>query len=328
MSGRQLRKEKNCLNCGYPIDDRFCSHCGQENIEVKEPALGMIIHTIADYFHFEHKFFSTFRPLLFKPGFLSKKYISGKRESYINPIRLYIFISILFFLVILTDKHKPTESQIDSSEQIKPTLVSQDTKGNNFILAKPDASSIFSSVIGTMFGWQVADTTIEAYKNRQATLSERERDGSLKKAFIEKSLLLKEDAEKRDKFTEHLRHNFPKIMFLLLPVFALILKLVFLNSKKYYYEHFIYSLHVHSAIFLAILFVLLLKWTSTFLFNIRIGMSWILIIYILWYIYRSLRTFYENDRRKTILKMSFLFLNYAIVFIFCLLLISAFTFAS
>jgi hypothetical protein len=321
MSAGKLRKENDCLNCGHYVDERFCTHCGQENTEVKEPALRMIIHTIADYFHFEHKFFSTLKPLLFKPGFLSKAYISGKRESYIYPIRLYIFISILFFIVILSDKNKPTALEIDPSHQTTHV-----TAPNKFKVT--DASSILSLVIETVFNWQVSDSTIISYEKRQSALPVEEKDGFFKNAFIKKSLLLKENPHQREKFREHLLHNFPKIMFLLLPMFALILKLVYLKKKKYYYEHFIYSLHVHSAIFLAILFILLLRFLLTFTVGLSGWLNFALSAYILWYIYRSLKMFYESTRGKTIFKMAILFSSYAIIFTIFLFFIGAFTFMS
>ena len=106
MSSVKLRKEKDCLNCGHVVEEHFCPHCGQENIVTKEDAFHMVTHAIADYFHFEHKFFGTIKPLLFKPGQLTKEYVAGKRMSSIHPIRLYIFISIVFFLVILSGKSK------------------------------------------------------------------------------------------------------------------------------------------------------------------------------------------------------------------------------
>ncbi|RYG07145.1 MAG: DUF3667 domain-containing protein, partial [Chitinophagaceae bacterium] len=93
MSAFKLRKEKDCLNCGRIVEENFCPHCGQENIVVKEDALHMVSHAVADYFHFEHKFFGTIKPLLLKPGALTKAYVDGKRVSFIHPIRLYIFIS-------------------------------------------------------------------------------------------------------------------------------------------------------------------------------------------------------------------------------------------
>jgi hypothetical protein len=56
MSSDNLRKEKDCLNCGHWVEEIFCPRCGQKNIELKEPALKMIVHAVADYFHFEHTF--------------------------------------------------------------------------------------------------------------------------------------------------------------------------------------------------------------------------------------------------------------------------------
>lgn len=155
-----------------------------------------------------------------------------------------------------------------------------------------------------------------------------EKDNFFKSTYIKKRLTLKNSPYQREKFREELFHNIPKMMFLLLPVFALILKLVYLRKKRYYYEHFIYSLHVHSTVFLSILIKLLLQWVFAF---ILLGSSWLqlcLTFYILWYIYRSLRTFYGSTRGITLFKMSFLFLSYAFVFIFSLLFIGVVTFTT
>jgi hypothetical protein len=341
MSTRKLRHEKDCLNCGHYVDERFCTHCGQENIEVKEPAVGMIIHAVADYFHFEHTFFSTLKPLLFKPGFLSNEYISGKRESYIYPVRLYIFISVLFFLIILTAKNQSTEPKIDH-EGVPTQITAYNEISEKEILSdsvlnspqrkidreRTDASSLFSAMVETLFSWQVKDTTVAAYEKQQSVLPVTERDNFLKRAYIKKRLFLREHPNRREAFKEHFLHNFPKIMFLLLPVFALILKLVYFNKKKYYYEHFIYSLHVHSAIFLAVLFTLFLQWGLSLIVDVSDWLKWILIVYVLWYIYRSLRIFYKSTRNRTIFKMAFLFASYAVIFNVFLFLIAAFTFIS
>jgi len=66
----------------------------------------MMVHAVADYFHFEHKFFGTIKPLVFKPGKLTVEYVAGKRASFLHPIKLYIFISIVFFIVIFSGNKK------------------------------------------------------------------------------------------------------------------------------------------------------------------------------------------------------------------------------
>ncbi len=98
MSHFKERKEKNCLNCNAVVQGRFCHICGQENIEPKETVWHLVSHFFQDITHFDGKFFSTLKYLLFKPGFLSREYMLGRRASYLNPIRMYVFTSAFFFL--------------------------------------------------------------------------------------------------------------------------------------------------------------------------------------------------------------------------------------
>lgn len=102
MSANKLRKEKNCLNCNAEVAGRFCQVCGQENIEPDESFWQLCIHFVADLFHYDGKFFRTIRFLLFKPAFVTKEYIRGRRASYLHPIRLYIFTSAVFFIFFFT----------------------------------------------------------------------------------------------------------------------------------------------------------------------------------------------------------------------------------
>lgn len=97
---KHLRAEKNCLNCGYEVDKEFCSNCGQPNVELKEPFWHFIGHSISHYFHFDSKFFHTLRPLLTEPGRLTLEYLSGRRMAFLHPVSMYIFVSIVYFLIV------------------------------------------------------------------------------------------------------------------------------------------------------------------------------------------------------------------------------------
>ena len=102
MSHFKERKEKICLNCNAELQGRFCHKCGQENIEPKESFLHLLSHLVSHEFHFDSKFFSTAKHLLLTPGFLTKEYMAGRRVSYLDPIRMYIFLSAFFFLVVFS----------------------------------------------------------------------------------------------------------------------------------------------------------------------------------------------------------------------------------
>ena len=101
MSHVPERKEKDCLNCGAIVQGRYCQKCGQENVEPHESFWSMLHHFFEDITHFDGRFFSSLFTLIRKPGFLSAAYVEGKRNSFLHPVRMYVFSSAIFFLVFL-----------------------------------------------------------------------------------------------------------------------------------------------------------------------------------------------------------------------------------
>jgi len=99
LSHAHERTEKICLNCGAHLQGRYCHVCGQENVVPKESLGQLIRHFFEDITHFDGKFFKTIKYLITKPGFLSQEYLAGRRARYLHPIRMYLFISFIFFLV-------------------------------------------------------------------------------------------------------------------------------------------------------------------------------------------------------------------------------------
>lgn len=335
MSTGKHRKETNCLNCGHQVDEHFCTHCGQENIEIREDALHMMTHAVADYFHFDSKFFGTMKPLMIQPGYLSKLYVEGKRVCFIHPIRLYIFISIVFFLVTLSEKtsnkqQDQSRSSINAKEirdarseiqrlqkELKSTSLSTTEKDSlvNVVLATLKKEKSGSTDFIVKNNWLTKqDTTVASYENRQKALPKTQRDNFVKHYIIRKNLDIQKYPNPVEKIKEEIKHNIPKMMFILLPLFALILKLVYWRGKRFYYEHLIYSFHVHSALFLSFLFLNVLQWFFGIIYDISGILSFIWTIYVMWYIYRSLRTFYESRRWVTVAKIIFLMFSYLFVF--------------
>lgn len=344
MSSGKLRKEQDCLNCGHHVEEHYCTHCGQENIEIKEDALHMITHAIADYFHFDSKFFGTMKPLVAQPGYLSKLYVAGKRARFIHPIRLYIFISIVFFLVTLSEKkdenqEEPAKTSINTKntrdaslkiEHLEKELQSGSltTKEKdslvNVVIKELKKENIQSADFTINNRWVTKqDTTIAAYENRQKALPAGQRDNFVKRYIVRKNIDLKKYPNPGEKIKEEIKHNIPKMMFILLPLFALILKLVYLRCHKYYYEHLIYSFHIHSAVFLSYLILNVLQWFFGLFYDISGVLSFIWSVYIMWYIYRSLRTFYESRRWVTVAKIIFLMFCYLFVFTLSTLIVIA-----
>ncbi|MEL7144793.1 MAG: DUF3667 domain-containing protein [Bacteroidota bacterium] len=94
-------ENKICLNCDYQLDEEamYCARCGQKYSRKNGTVRDFFVDFLGDYFTFDSKIFRSILPLITKPGFLTTEYLIGRRVRYIPPLRLYIFISIIFFLI-------------------------------------------------------------------------------------------------------------------------------------------------------------------------------------------------------------------------------------
>ena len=87
--------QKQCSNCGEFFSQSFCSSCGQRDKEF-EPSLKDWVHAVWDDFLFvDAKLINSFKAL-FKPGVYTQNWLIGKQVRYVHPVRLYIFLSVLY----------------------------------------------------------------------------------------------------------------------------------------------------------------------------------------------------------------------------------------
>jgi hypothetical protein len=196
VSHSKLRTDKTCLNCGAEITGRYCTACGQENIEPKQTVWHLIQHFLSDITHFDGKFFITVKDLFAKPGFLSKEYMLGRRVSYLDPIRMYIFTSAIFFLIFFAlfdvrnmhvgaDTRTEIEKDPDLRQLITKAKNAQDSvrilkeynsTATPLIKLDEDSTAQKSKGLRTRVGesdYQSAD----AYDSAQRLLPENKRDG-------------------------------------------------------------------------------------------------------------------------------------------------------
>jgi hypothetical protein len=333
---KHYRHEKDCLNCGAILQGKFCHVCGQENLQITESFGHMMNDIISDFFHFDHQFFQTIRPLLFRPGFLTVEYMAGKRASYLHPVKMYIFISVVYFLVIFQTGHKvvafnENKGKPKTGQGTLDTARREMAKDTNLapghrsaIRFKRLPSTKNDGKMGTSKIFSVdGDTTLKEYAGNQAKLPPSQRDGWFGKILSERLIDYDEKYGNRagEQFQEDIEHNIPKMMFVVLPVIALMLGFTFYKSGKFYVEHLIYALHLTCFIFLLITIVALIeipipdKVQLTQWINLLIG------IYIFWYIYRSLRVVYHRGVIRTITKLIGLLLSYLLLSTVCITLV-------
>lgn len=307
-------EQKNCLNCGALLHGTFCHECGQKNLPRRQDIGDFIANFISSFYSFESKFFKTFGFLLFRPGRIVNDYNAGKRESYYHPARMYVFLSFIFFLVL---SFVPDEDKINinqdgkelSSEEKKQVLDSVKVSLDSLNIKMPSANWSNSSK------WESSNPkTVAEYDSIENLKPITSRDGKIERYFAEKLIKLKQDNGDDDKailkrFLDSFLENIPRMIFLLLPIFGLILKLIYLRRDFYYSEHLVFSvlfydfMYLIGAVGLLCSMVGWLDWVSS-----------VLMLLTFFYLYKAMRHVYKQSRGKTILK--FLLLN--MIFLVCL----------
>jgi len=304
MSHHKHRTSSDCLNCGTIVTGKFCQNCGQENIEVKETFFQILYHFIEDITHFDGKLIKTLKYLITKPGFLTKEYVTGKRASYIHPIRMYLFISAIFFLFIFSGEQK---------------LVEVNTQQSN------------SSKI--VFG-DSTYRTIAAYDSAQSKLPKQKRDKWLTSKLAKQQIIINNKyGNDQNKILaaliDNFKHNFSKILYLSLPIFAFFLWILYKRNKSYYFaDHMIFSIHLYCAYFIIIFIYTTLDLVVKFFTPSTGILEFFFFSSLLLYFYKAVRNFYGQSRKKTILK--FILINilnlFSFMFLFLvLILLSLFT---
>jgi len=92
--------ENTCENCHQSINGPFCGQCGQQAESTLKYFWVVIMHLLDDIFSFDSRAARTLFPLVARPGFLTNEYFAGRRVHYVPPLRLYLFISIVFFITL------------------------------------------------------------------------------------------------------------------------------------------------------------------------------------------------------------------------------------
>lgn len=348
MSHGKLREEKDCLNCGHLVEERFCPHCGQENIQTRQPFHYLFTHFVEDFTHYDGEFWKTIKYLLVRPGKLTKEYLLGKRQLYVAPVKLYIFISfITFFLPSLFssseeesghEKKAHTSQEIEKqkakdekvakfADSLKQELTKNQLKKEN--LAQPDkdikVTELNGNEIETDFFGETEDNRLSVLgaKNRKqfdSLYAKSDKQGVFKfmKPFAKKIFHMQEQGFNRDqifgKFKETIVHTLPKALFIYLPIFAFFLR-VFHNKKKWwYFDHGIFTLHYFSFLLLGTLLLICFDKITDYLpDNFALTTLYVLvfsaaIIFMSVYFFVAHHRVYESSRTMSVFKGIFLFM--------------------
>ncbi|CAN5419744.1 DUF3667 domain-containing protein [soil metagenome] len=324
------RKKSYCQNCQYPLSTNynFCPHCGQENND-KTVSFGTLISDFfSNYFAYDSKLVKTIKPFLFKPGFLTKEFISGRRTTYMHPLRFYLIISFIYFLIFSFTVIHDTQNKNSKFINFSPpdTQVSipevpyqgqqEKSPPATDILIESDTIQIDEEFIDPNEQPKVFGFEMDRLKVIQ--MPEATRDQVLDSLGARKSAFnlylarqgIKIANERDENIYSYLVKNASLMMFFLLPFFALILKLFYLRRKRLYIEHITFTLHIHTFLFFILILALIIDyfWPNYWVFSIA---TYIILIYFLF----SFKHFYQQKWVKTIFKIALLAVSYFFTFL-------------
>lgn len=323
LSGTSKRNNEHCLNCGTKLVDTFCHHCGQKDIPKRQTLGELLTNFISSFWSYEGKFLTTIKYLVIKPGFLATEYNAGRRESYYHPARMYVFISFVFFLLLFSlpnsDRNETSEMTKEDLNELKEDLkeAGLDSLAGDSRLSNSISTAIKDSTKGYAIKGKNSKTessgfsfsgptykTVKDYDSAQLTLPKEKRDGwfvgKLNRRAGEINEKYKDNSKDfREEFSRAFKDNFSKVLFYLLPIFALLLKLFYIRRDYFYSEHLVFSIYYYNFFYFAASLQLLvnlipiLSWAATL-----IG------FWIFFYLLFAMKRMYQQSWKKTILKFS------------------------
>jgi len=223
----------HCKNCQTSLDSAYCPTCGQRDVDLERPISSLIGDVVKETFELDGRAALTIRTLFRHPGMLTSEFLDGRRRTYTPPLRLYLVISISFFILVAW-------------------------LAQSGILLEPGQDPGFDAAVQARF----------------------------------------------------LSDDLPRLMFVLLPIFALLLKVVYL--RRLYFDHLIFSLHLHSAAYVILIMMLPLEDLANrhvVLMIVQVA----LFFYFLAYFVIAVRRVYQSGWLAVALKSAVVLFGYMIV---------------
>lgn len=329
-----------CKNCGIEHKSfyKFCPECGQKINE--NLTLGVLFsNTISNYFSVDARFFKSFLPLMFKPGFLAQKFVEGKRLTYLHPAQFYLFVSVVFFF-IFSFYIRETRTNIDEAvekellvekqkEHVENTIQVMDSVITDSMTDKKRNAAVNRQENGTFLGttYSYNEAKVDSLLNAGVSneviykfMGMPDDAGFLKRKFFEQMLKFQKEKGVGSIF-QTFTDTFPIAMFFLLPIFALLLKLFYFKTGKFA-NHLVFSFYLFSFLFILMSIVL----GVNRLYDMSDTVDTLLFFSTYIYFFIAVKRFYRQGWFRSFFKSSLISFLFFIISIFTSFLLVLFSF--
>jgi len=335
-----------CQNCGATLTGEYCAACGQRH----EPHVHSVAHFAHEAFesvtHADSRVWSTLWYLVSRPGFLTKEFFSGRRARFLPPFRLYLVVSVIFFLVGMPHETKVRNDAAKTAATATPVAKSAEIeKKRAEAQAALDLANNALSNAANADEREAAKEALSNAKDLVADAKDFDTDSEEKGIKVNMSgvdYFCREFINQPDSDNSarnHLRdncrrlqddngrslgramlHNLPRAMFVFLPLLALVMWLLYWRPKRYYVEHLLLLLHNHAFVFMAGSITALVDLVPGLPHWVSEWFTFAVLCYIAWYLFRSMRVYYGQGRGRTLAKYVFLSFTYTVLSLVVLLL--------
>jgi hypothetical protein len=338
-----IAQEQKCLNCGSLLTGQYCGNCGQRASSRLISIWELLRDAFGDLLEIDSKIWQTLVPLAIRPGRLTSDYLRGRRARFMPPFRTYLVLSLLFFLVAFFDPQEQLGILFEPSAETTIEQSEEERAVRDEVLRElaDEGIVVKGGIDGPLDGDETGGLSITVDGEEINTDCDLEDfDPADMPAWLAKRLtkerlqimcerMTAEDGQGLKGFLDKLRDNVPAGLFILLPLMALVLNILYPLSKRYYVEHLLFVVHYHAFIFLALIFEILyvrlaelLKFPETISTILVLAIS----IYIAVYLFKAMRRVYGQGRWVTVFK--YILLLFAYVFGLALIMGSAAIFAA
>jgi hypothetical protein len=283
----------HCENCGAELQGHWCAHCGQPAIDYRRSFRHVIADLLDEFLNWDSKFFATIALLIFKPWRLTNEFLAGKRVRYANPLRLYLLASILFFFAVNYGarglKFEPgkigpkdraeleaelkkgdlppvAKEQLEALLRESPSAPGPSPSGNApspspMALSPSPAPSASANAASPQ-----PSSSANQQKKEYGKIGERPFvafDDAKSTTPFERWI----EARAKEKMGEHgtkmglfistLFSNLPYMMLCCIPLFAFVLKILYMRRHIFYIDHLVYALHIHTFLYTAMMLIVL-----------------------------------------------------------------------
>ena len=321
---------QNCLNCGTELVGQYCGQCGQRATSRFISIFELLRDAFGDLFELDSRLWRTVLPLLIRPGLLTKDYLEGRRARYMPPFRMYLVLSVVFFVVAFFNPedefailYEPVAESVSDAQSPDEELSDEELSDDALSDDEAEKDPSFNITLDDEEDDQSVNITFDEETGMLGTCTLGDFDMGDAPDWLKRRMTperLKNVCERindagRKGLQSAILSNIPAALIILIPLMAFVLKLLYPLSRRYYVEHLLFFVHFHAFVFLILTLQILVARFGAWIEIVETIFTLIVVaaaLYIPVYLFIAMRKVYAQGRVITFLKYVPLTISYLI----------------